>query len=138
MRSCIALFFVYAGKINEALDLLEPVDKISTSDIFFQKARLLKYALQGKKDKIAELMTEEFIIAEKRGSVESCWAASFFAILGDYDTALDWLEHSVNRGGFINYPYMSQHDPFLTKMKGNPRYDQLMEHVKQEWESFKL
>ena len=130
-----AFFLAFAGKTDEALDVLEPVERISTSDFFFQNARLLKYALEGKKEKINELMTEEFILAEKREGVESCWAASFFAILGDFDTALDWLENSVDRG-FFNYPYMSQYDPFLTKMRGNPRYDKLMERVKHEWEKF--
>ena len=105
--------------------------------MFLQNARLLKYALEGKKEKINELMTEEFVLAEKREGVESCWAASFFAILGDFDTALEWLENSVDRG-FINYPFMSQYDPFLTKMRGNPRYDKLMERVKYEWEKFEI
>jgi len=132
-----SLFLVFAGKTDEALDFLEPVERISTSDFFFQNARLLKYALEGKKEKINELMTEEFVLAEKREGVESCWAASFFAILGDFDTALDWLENSFDRG-FFNYPYMSQYDPFLTEMRGNPRYDKLMEKVKHEWENFEV
>jgi len=137
VRFYTAFILTFAGKTDEALDVLEPVERISTSDFFLQNARLLKYALEGKKNRIRELMTEEFILAEKREGVESCWAASFFAILGDFDTALDWLENSVNRG-FINYPFMSQYDPFLTKMRGNPRYDQLMKRVKQEWENFEI
>ena len=137
VRFYVPFFLVFAGKRDEALDILEPVERISTSDFFFQNARLLKYALEGKKEKINDLMTEEFILAEKREGVESCWAASFFAILGDFDTALDWLENSVDRG-FFNYPYMSQYDPFLTKMRGNTRYDKLMERVKYEWENFEI
>jgi TolB-like protein len=136
-RFYYAFFLAFAGKKDEALDVLEPVERISTSDFFLQNARLLKYALEGKKEKINELMTEEFILAEKREGVESCWAASFFAILGDFDTALDWLENAVDRS-FINYPYMSQYDPFLTKMRGIPRYDKLMERVKHEWENFEV
>ncbi|MBN1618513.1 hypothetical protein JW887_04170, partial [Candidatus Dojkabacteria bacterium] len=136
-RFYYALFLAFAGKTEEAIDVLEPVERISTSDFFLQNARLLKYALEGKKEKINELMTEEFILAEKREGVESCWAASFFAILGDFDTALDWLVNAVDRS-FINYPYMSQYDPFLTKMWGNPRYDKLMERVKHEWENFEV
>jgi TolB-like protein len=137
VRFYSALLLTYAGKTNEALDILEPVDRISTSDMLLQNARLLKYALEGKREKINELMTEEFILAEKREGIESCWAASFFAILGDFDTALDWLENSFDRG-FINYPWMSQHDPFLTRMRGNPRYDKLMERVKHEWENYEV
>ena len=136
-RFYYAFFLAFAGNTDEALDVLEPVERISTSDFFLQNARLLKYALEGKKGKINELMTEEFVLAEKREGVESCWAASFFAMLGDFDTALDWLENSFDRG-FFNYPYMSQHDPFLTKMQGNPRYDILMQRVKHEWENFEV
>ena len=137
VRFYTAFILTFAGKTDEAMDVLEPVERISTSDFFLQNARLLKYALEGKKEKINELMTEEFILAEKREGIESCWAASFFAILGDFDTALNWLENSVDRG-FFNYPYMSQYDPFLTKMRGNTRYDKLMERVKYEWENFEI
>ena len=137
VRCYSALFLAFAGKKKEALDLLEPVDRMEIQDIYIQNARFLKYALQGDKDKIHELMTEEFILAEKKGAAESSWAASFFAMIGDFDTALDWLENSVDRG-FFNYPFISQHDPFLTKMRGNPRYDTLMERVKHEWENFEV
>ena len=83
-------------------------------------------------------MTEEFIAAEKNNGIESCRAASFFAMPGDFNTSPDWLEHSVNHCGFINYPYMSQYDSFLTKMRGNSSYDKLMEHVKHAWENFEI
>jgi serine/threonine protein kinase len=132
-----ALFLAFAGKTNEALDVLEPVERISTSDLYIQNSRLLRYVLQGKKNRVRELMTEEFILAEKRDALASCWAASSFAMLGDFEAVVDWLENSVNRG-FINYPYMSQHDPFLSKMRGNPLYDKLMERVKHEWENFEV
>ena len=131
-----ALFLAFEGWTDEALDLLEPLDRLPVSDMYLQNARLLKHALKGQKENIPELMTEQFITAEKSGGIESCWAASFFAMLGDFNEAIDWLEHAVNVGSFINYPYMSQHDPYLIRMKGNPRYDKLMEHVKEEWKNF--
>ncbi|MBD3415036.1 MAG: protein kinase [Candidatus Aminicenantes bacterium] len=130
-----SLFLVFAGKEKEALDILEPIEQISISDIYIQNARLLKYVLQGKKNRIRDLMDEEFILAEKRDAAASCWAASFFAMLRDFDSAVDWLKNSIDLG-FINYPYMSQYDPFLSKMKGDPRYEKLMERVKHEWENF--
>jgi hypothetical protein len=56
-------------------------------------------------------------------------------MLDDKEKALDWLEHSVNRG-FINYPYMNQYDPFPAKLRGEERFKKLMERVKYEWEHF--
>jgi len=132
-----SLFLVFAGKEKEALDILEPIEQISNPDMYIQNARLLRYVLQEKKNRIRELMNEEFILAEKRDAAASCWAASFFAMLGDFDSAIYWLENSANLG-FINYPYMSQYDPFLSKMQGKPRYEKLMEHVKREWENFEF
>jgi mRNA deadenylase 3'-5' endonuclease subunit Ccr4 len=31
------------------------------------------------------------------------------------------LENAVNRG-FINYPFMSEHDPFIAKFPSDPRF----------------
>ena len=58
-------------------------------------------------------------------------------MLGEYDQALDWLENAVARG-FINYPYMTQIDPFLARLRKEERFKTLMKQVKYEWENFKL
>jgi hypothetical protein len=39
---------------------------------------------------------------------------------------------------FINYPYLSQHDPLLAKLRDEPRYQKLMERVKFKWEHFEV
>ena len=132
-----SLFLVFAGEEKEALDILEPIEQISKPDMYIQNARLLRFVLQGKKNRIRELMTKKFILTEKRDAAASCWAASFFAMLGDFDSAVDWLENSVDLG-FINYPYMSQYDPFLSNMQDHPRYDKLIKRVKQDWENFEV
>jgi len=38
--------------------------------------------------------------------------------------------------GFINSPYLSQHDRFLAKLHGEPLVQKLKERVKYEWEHF--
>ena len=48
--------------------------------------------------------------------------------------ALDWLENAVNRG-FLNYPFLSEYDPFLENIRGERRFKDLMERVKHEWEN---
>ena len=51
--------------------------------------------------------------------------------------ALDWLENAVDRG-FVNYPFISEYDPFLKNIRGEPRFKKLMERVKHEWENFEV
>jgi hypothetical protein len=58
-------------------------------------------------------------------------------LAGDHDRALDWLETSVNQG-LVNYPFFANYDPFLVRFRGNPRFEQLMQRVKREWEEFEV
>ena len=59
--------------------------------------------------------------------------AEGLALLDEKDEAFDWLEHAVGKG-FINYPFLAQHDPFLTNLRKDKKFSKLMEKVKAEWE----
>ncbi len=48
---------------------------------------------------------------------------------------MDWLANTVDRG-FINYPMLAQHDPFLTRLSGDPRFEEITARAKLEWEQF--
>ena len=63
------------------------------------------------------------------------FVAEGYAPFGGTEKALDWLEHAVNIG-FINYPFLSRHDPFLQNIRGEERFQKLMVRVKHEWEHF--
>jgi non-specific serine/threonine protein kinase len=58
-----------------------------------------------------------------------------FALLGDSDRALQWLEVAVQRG-FINYPFLAKHDPSLARFRTHPRWSKLLGTVRQRWEQF--
>ena len=51
------------------------------------------------------------------------------------DRALDWLAIAIDRG-FINYPFLAQHDPFFATLRSDPRFQELMETVRDRWERF--
>ncbi|MBI4547038.1 MAG: hypothetical protein HY707_03600 [Ignavibacteriae bacterium] len=72
---------------------------------------------------------------ESRGY--SYMVANVFAMLGEKQQALDWLEHSVSRG-FLNYPRMDHGDPFLENIRDEERFKKLMDRVKYEWEHFEV
>ena len=57
------------------------------------------------------------------------------AIAGDHDTALHWLGVAVERG-FINFPYLAEHDPLLAPLRGHAGFRRLMEQVRTRWEGF--
>jgi hypothetical protein len=48
------------------------------------------------------------------------------------EPALLWLDRAVARG-FINYPYLAQHDPFFAGMRDDPAYRDLLARVQAQW-----
>jgi hypothetical protein len=47
------------------------------------------------------------------------------------------LENSI-RVGVINYPLLSEYDPFLQNIRSEPRFKKLMKQVKYEWAHFEV
>lgn len=61
--------------------------------------------------------------------------AQAFALAGDTASAVDWIKVAVEKG-FINYPFLARHDPFLAPLAGNPAYDRVLADARRRWEAF--
>jgi disulfide oxidoreductase YuzD len=55
-----------------------------------------------------------------------------YALIGEKKKALDWLENAIDRG-FIAYPFLNEHDPFLDNVRGEERFKKLIQRVKHEF-----
>lgn len=97
----------------------------------------LKYGIQHDKDAAYGVMTPDFIKTCQRDCTYAHHLSDAFALLGETEEALEWLETAVN-AGFINYPMLAEHDPLLANIRGEERFKRLMERVKQEWEAFEV
>jgi len=62
--------------------------------------------------------------------------AQGYALAGMPERALHWLAIAVGRG-FINYPFLAQHDPCFLRMRDHPRFQELMAVVHTRWSAFK-
>jgi non-specific serine/threonine protein kinase len=96
---------------------------------------LLRFALKGEMDHVDEVASDRFRERVKRDCYVSCFLSGIYAMMGDRKKALYWLETAIDHG-FINYPYLSEYDPLLAKLKDEPQFQKLMERVKHEWENF--
>jgi len=61
--------------------------------------------------------------------------AQGFALAGLRTPALKWLRVAIGRG-FINYPFLAQHDPSLEALRGDARFQRLLVVVRKRWEKF--
>jgi serine/threonine protein kinase/tetratricopeptide (TPR) repeat protein len=55
--------------------------------------------------------------------------------LGRTDEALRWLGRATERG-FLNAPFLEKVDPLLTGLRGEARFVELMERLRQRWQRF--
>jgi serine/threonine protein kinase/Tfp pilus assembly protein PilF len=131
------LFIVlaYNNKVDEALSVVDASARVNSDDAFIKFGLLLKYGLEKDKEKALQIMTPDFRKTCLRDCEWSYFVADAFALLNEKNEALDWLENAVTRG-FINYPFISEHDSFLDNIRGEERFKKLMERVKYEWEHF--
>jgi len=65
------------------------------------------------------------------------YIADCYALIDEKEQSLKWIERAIE-WGLINYPFLSEIDPFLENIRGEERFKKLMERVKYEWENFEV
>lgn len=132
-----ALILSYHNQLNEAFPIIDHSAKVNPNHILTKLGLVLKYGLQGEKEKTFQEMTPDFRKTCQRDTTYSHHLAGIFALQDEKDEAFKWLEIAVGRG-FLNYPLLSQKDPWLESIRGEERFKKLMERVKREWEEFEV
>jgi TolB-like protein/lipoprotein NlpI len=125
----------YNQRIDESLAIIEQSATSTPDHPHTKLALMLKHALRGDKQAALQELTPDFYDWGRRDATWSHRIASDFAFLDAKEEALDWLENAVNLG-HINYPFFAEKDLFLAKLRGEPRFERLMQRVKREWEEF--
>ena len=100
-------------------------------------ARFCVAALQGDRDRALAAMTPDLELLAGRDIQLSLMIGSCYAMLGLVSDAVSWLRQAMHRG-FINYPLLAEHDPFLKALHDQSRFVSLMERAKREWETFEF
>jgi tetratricopeptide (TPR) repeat protein len=122
-------------RTDEAVALLDAVTNDTPSMAWAQLAVAMSHALQDDREGVLRVMTPELRTAAWSDDIFSWWSADCFALVGENEAALGCVERAVEFG-FINYPFLSQHEPFLTGIRGEPRFESLMERVRVAWNAF--
>ena len=132
-----ALILTYNKQYEEAFSIIDQSAKTDPDNVLTKLGILLKYGVQGEKEKAVQEMTPDFKKTCRRTYTFAHHLAGVFALLDEKEEALNWLESAVNRG-FINYPLLARHDPLLENIRGEARFRKLMERVKHEWENVEV
>ena len=133
------LFYIWILILNRRTDavgaILEAFPPEVRDTVPARLAFFLANAFAGSSDGVDATLTPEVEAAATATDLFSRFLAQGYALAGMPERALYWLEIAVGRG-FINYPFLAQHDPFLQSLRAHPRFLQLMETVRDRWERF--
>jgi len=130
-------FLSWNGQLDEAFEFVDQVVKENPKDLVGVVSQFSKYALQGEKAKALQTLTADAKKYFWSDPEWPLWAAGYYSLIDEEEEALKLLEHTINRG-LINYPLLSEQDPFLENIRSEPRFKKLMERVKHEWKNFKV
>jgi hypothetical protein len=128
----------YAGRLDEAKINFEQVAKtkaVPISDL----SSLFCRAMEGDRRRVQELLTENTRLQEAAKTDE--WFPNFIAAclthVGNNDGALEWLERAI-AWGFSNHRFLSEHSRFLAPLRGDPRFEALMERAREKERAFQV
>ena len=125
------MMLVQMGRHEEAVAAAERVEKEEQPIISHRMALLWRYAVTGDRQRAFSWMTPEAMETCRRDFVYSWWMACAYVMVGDDDSALDWLENAVDRG-FVNYRYLGEIEPLLAPLRRDPRFQALMARARKQ------
>ncbi len=129
-RTAYAEMLASRGRTNEAIEILTPFEKAPMVHAWITLGLILKYALEGNRAKATELVTEELEAAFRTDIMYAWKLAERYALLGEKEKALSWLEIAIE-GGFWNYGFLKS-DPLLRDLQGEPELDRLVELAREK------
>ena len=135
-RVCDAVALVASGRETEATAQFEWLERQPADDYLAAIAVRFRRGLTGIRAAVATPPS-----AAERAMAESdeYWSylmAAAYALVGEADQALSWLEHAVSVRGWVDYVYFTRHDRFLESLRSTRRFGALMAFARERHQRF--
>ena len=135
-RVCDAVALVAAERDDQAGSQFEWLEGRPSDDHLAAVAVRFRRGLTGDLEAVLSPPS-----AAERAMAESdeYWSylmAAAYALVGEADEALSWLEHAVRVRGWVDYVYFTRHDRFLESLRPTRRFQELMASAQQRYARF--
>jgi tetratricopeptide (TPR) repeat protein len=133
-RVYAAYYLAIADRRQEAINVFDEEGIALAGTAYGSMSVFLSRALQGDAGGATKHVTPQLEKASSWTEYLALFLADGYSLLGKTDTAMRWLRNAVDQG-FINYPYLAVHDPFLANVRSDPGFAELMREVRTRWEA---
>ncbi|HKW47202.1 MAG TPA: protein kinase [Gemmatimonadaceae bacterium] len=123
------------GRVDDARGLLQTVASEKPTMAWARLACAMAFALSGDREQVLTSITPDLRDAAASDDIFSWWMADCYALVGEHDAALECVARMIDLGMF-NYPFLAQHEPFISSIRGERRFAQLLERAKRKWDAF--
>jgi Tfp pilus assembly protein PilF len=127
IQAKIARVHIDQGDLKSARARLE---SIRADDQGIYEVRITKAILsakEGRKDEALGAMGDDGLKYAEIAPTATLWAAEFFAVVGEPEKALDWLEKTVRNGDERIAWFRS--DPLLASVRDLPRFKKIVDSI---------
>ena len=125
----LGVCLIYAGRSDEAAALLDRA-AAAGAGTFSATATCLGAMVSEDREAMRAVLADPGTREALFMDTELTWmVAAASATVGDLDEALYWLSRAIEMG-FINHRFFAEVDPFLSKLRGEPRFESLMERAR--------
>ena len=124
-------------QFDDARSVFAELEARPDAGAFSRMAAMFLRALARDREGTFAAVTPDLVEAARVDWQYSWEVASGYALVGASDQALDWLQNAVTRG-FINYRFLSLHDPMLAGLRGDERFQALMAEARKRHERLRV
>ncbi len=133
------LFYVWVLILNRRIDEAAAICRELPADLRAtvpgRVASFLYLAAAGRPLDARAVLTKAIDATANATDLFPRFLAQGFALAGLPEEALVWLKVAIDKG-FINYPFLQQHDPSFERLRGDARFSDLLEIVRDRWMRF--
>jgi tetratricopeptide (TPR) repeat protein/predicted Ser/Thr protein kinase len=123
--AALARAYLNAGDLALARRTLERASPEQRKNFRLRLHWALLLAREGRREEALKEMDAGLLAFAGIGQYWPLWATEFYAVMGEPDKALEWLDRAV-RNGDDRAPYWRR-SPHLTGLRGNPRFQQMID-----------
>jgi len=125
--TAMARAHIDSGNLSKARQVLDGARDDDRNNYGLRQQLALILALEGRKAEASQIMNAELQRHAETLVFGSASAAEFYAVMGEIERALDWLERAV-RMGDDREQYLRR-NPLLTNLRGHPRFQQIIDSL---------